>query len=169
ADTEAQPGALPGGLGGEKGLKDFISDCIRNAVAIVPDGYLNSGAGPAGTHHNCRGIVLRLCAVPLGNGMKSVVDQVEDDAPDILGDYLDRGERFVERGFKFCIEGFVLGPESVIGEPEVLVHEQVDVRGFPVAGTRPAVLQHALYDPVGPSAVMPDFDFIVPDVGGDYF
>src|SRR6185437_16024251 len=134
ADRKAEPGALAGGLGGEKWLEQLVAVLGLDAGAVIAHANLDPIGNFAGGdfEHRPKGRVAGLPAA-LAGGVEAVADQVEEDAGDILRNQLDRCDRGGEIALQGDVEILVLGAGYVIGEVEVVLDEGVEVGGLALA------------------------------------
>ena len=91
ADREAEARPFAGGLRGEERLKEPVFDLRWDANAVVADVDFNRIAQITCRHLQGR---FKLRVAPLllafGSSIETIVEQVETDAGDVLGDEFDR-------------------------------------------------------------------------------
>ena len=162
AHRKAKPGSLTRRLGREERIEYLFFDLGRNAAAVVANADFNGASqvfrGRAEYRLKTRVAKLRLA---LGRRIKSVRDQVEEGAGDLLRKSLDRSCTRIEVALQGDIEPGFLGTRAVIGEIEALIEQRIDIRGPMFAGALARVQQHVLDDGVGALAMLDDLFEIV--------
>src|SRR6516162_1474268 len=153
---QAKPRALTRRLGGEEGLEQLLPVFRRNADPVVahPDLDANGDFARRDLQHGAERRVS--FAAAQASGIKTIADEVQEHPGHVLGHDLDRWDIAAEVALHGDIEALVLGAGAVIGEVQGLLDQRVQIGGLPVATAAARVLQHALDDTVGATAVLSD-------------
>ena len=145
--TQSQSRSLPGWFGGEKGLEYFFNHRCRNPSAVIADADNNLSPNPSPRERReqcCNRDRWLIISFPPGisfiHRKKSIVDQVQNNPPQVLWYYIYFSDRFVKDSFKFGIKGMILGPPPMIGQSQVLITKGIDIREFFLSATATAVL-----------------------------
>lgn len=168
-DGEAEAGAFAGGLGGEEGIEDFGAYFRWDARAVVAeadlDGIAMIDGGDAQDGRVAGAELLELVV----DGVAGVVEDVEEDAAEILGDAVELAGVGGELAFDGDVEGGILGAHAVVGEENGLLDHGVDVDDLAVAGAATGVEQHALDDAVGALAMFVDLACVAGEIVEEIF
>src|SRR5687768_13073924 len=128
AERQAEPGTLPGGLGGEEWIEHLLPHFRRYAGAVVADCDFDAMAEvPRGCGEHRLIPVARLRHRAPDRRIKAVGNEVQKDAGDLLGIEVDLPGRRVQRLLQRYVEPLLLGTCTVIGEIETLLDDGVDV------------------------------------------
>src|SRR5215472_12711006 len=128
ANRKAEARPFAAGLCGEERLKEIVFDLRWNANAVVADVDFNRIAQIARRHLQGR---LELRVAPLflafGSSIEAIIEQVETDAGDVLGDEFDRSYGLGEISFQCDVEARILGAATVMGEVQRLLDQAVEI------------------------------------------
>jgi hypothetical protein len=92
AEGQAEPSALASRLRREEWLEQLVLDLGRNADPIVADADFDRFAEIVCRHRQRRLEVRRSAFTPFGSGVEPVVDQIDEDAADLLRRQFERGD-----------------------------------------------------------------------------
>src|SRR5262249_49233592 len=154
ADREPEPGALAGGLRGDKGLEQLVPDVRRDADAVVAHPYFDRVAEIARRHLQHRAKVRSgAVTLPPGGRIKAVAEHIQKHSGHLLRRQRHRTETAVKLALQSDVEARILGARTVIGEVERLLDHRVEINHPALARNPAGVFEHALDDTVGALAV----------------
>ena len=81
-----------------------------NTIAIILNLYLDPAIFFFCGYGNHRVITIRVLLLFFGDGIKCIVDQIENHTANILRNDIYFSNAIIKISFKFCIKGFVLCP-----------------------------------------------------------
>src|SRR6267154_1372418 len=157
AHRKTEPGSFASRFGRKKGVEYLFLYLGSNPDAIVADADFDSITE---TFRCCPQRRLEPVAGPsctFGRSIKSVGDQVEQDAGDFLRKRFDRASCRIEFALQSNIETRLLGARTAIGEIKAFLNKRVDFDLPMLAGTLARMKEHVPDDGVGALAVLHDF------------
>src|SRR5262249_30431467 len=95
-------------------------------------------------------------SLAFGDCIKTIAEQIETDAGNVLRNKFDRSNRFGVISLKGNVETLILGSPTVIGEVQRFLNQAVEVDASTLAAAGAGMLQHAFDDIVGTPSVLGD-------------
>src|SRR4030095_4123039 len=106
--AQAQTCSLPGRFCSKEWLKYFVKHSLRNTITIVPDFYHHFSIVLFRYNGNSWLIAIKALFLFFIHCIKGIIDQVENDAANVLWHDLYFRKCWIKIGFKSCTEAFVL-------------------------------------------------------------
>ena len=114
-------------LGCEEVVVEFCLHLIVHSIAVVGNGDRQFFALCFRTNVNSGLVVFTFSLASFPNGVEGIIDNVENRTADVL-----RNHDYWRQAFRIllvdgCIEAVVVGTHGMVTQPDVLMHQCVDV------------------------------------------
>ena len=165
----AQPGTFSDGLGGEEIFEEPLLHLVTHALTIVGNGDGQHAISQRSLDVDSGGVVIALVLRTLVHSIAGIVHQIENGTAEVLGDDHQLGNIHLIVLMDADVETLVVSAHGVVGQPNILLDDVVDVRRQKLVFLASRHQQDAPDNADGTLAMFDDLGQILLQVGNDVF